>query len=62
MKALDIRFSFNQIAIISKLVFKESLKAKARLVAFNNLMVEKSKQSYILDIKYEKLEMQEYLL
>ena len=62
MKALDIRFSFNQIAIISKPVFNESLKAQARLVAFNNLMVEKSKQSYILDIKHEKLEMQEYLL
>ena len=61
-KALDIRLLFNQIAIMSKPVFKILLRGKAKLAAFNNLMVEKSNQSQILDIKYERLEMQEYLL
>ena len=47
---------------MSKPVFKKLLKEKATLAAFNYLIVEKSKQSKIVDIKYEKLEMQEYLL
>ena len=62
LKVLDIRLSFDQIEKMSKPVFKKLLKEKARLAAFNYLIVEKSKQSKIVDIKYEKLEMQEYLL
>ena len=55
LKALDIRFSFDQIGKMSKPAFKKLLKEKARLAAFTYLIVDKSKESKLFDIKYEKL-------
>ena len=40
LKALDIRFSFDQIGKMSKPAFKKLLKEKARLAAFNYVIVE----------------------
>ena len=47
---------------MSKASFKKVLKEKTRQAAFKYLIVQKSKQSKISDIKYSKLEMQSYLV
>ena len=62
MKELKINLSFEQIASVSKPAFKKLLQEKSKSAAFKYLMQEKSKQSKILNIKYSKLEIQEYLL
>ena len=62
LKTLDIQLSFEDIASLSNFRFKKLLKEKSRVAGFNYLNSEKRKQSKIMNIHYEKLEIQEYLL
>ena len=62
LKTLDVNLSFEEIANLSDSRFKKILKEKMKSAAFNYLTKEKGKQKKILNIKYDKLEMQEYLL
>ena len=62
LKTLDIQLSFEEIASLSNFRFKKLLKEKSRLAGFEYLKSEKSKQTKIMNIPYDRLEMQEYLL
>ena len=62
LKTLEISVSFDEISKLSDSGFKRLLKEKVKNAAFTYLIKEKGKQSKILEIKYEKLEIQEYLL
>ena len=62
LKTLEISVSFDEISKLSDSAFKRLLKEKIKNAAFTYLIKEKDKQSKILEIKYEKLEIQEYLL
>ena len=62
LKTLDIQLSFEEIESLSNFRFKKLLKEKSRVAGFNYLNSEKRKQSKIMNIHYEKLEIQEYLL
>ena len=54
--------AFEEIYQLSKNSFNKLRKEKAKIAAFNYLKNEKMKQTKIMDLKYSKLEMQEYLL
>ena len=62
LKTLDINLSFEEIASLSNFRFKKLLKEKSKVAGFNYLNSEKRKQTKIMNIHYEKLEMQKYLL
>ena len=53
---------FEEIYQLSKNSFNNLLKEKSKITAFNYLKNEKIRQTKIMDLKYSKLEMQEYLL
>ena len=53
--------TFEEIGQMSKFRFKNLVKEKAKEAAFKYLLEEKSKQSNILDLQYDKLEIQEYM-
>ena len=59
---LDINITFDQISTMSTWSFKKLVKQKTHEAAFKYLIEEKSKQSKILNVKYEELKIQEYLL
>ena len=54
--------AFEEIYQLSKNSFNNLLKEKSKITAFNYLKNEKMRQTQIMDLKYSKLEMQEYLL
>ena len=62
LKTLDISLNFEEIEKLSDRKFKKLLKEKSKVAAFNYLKKEHSKQTKIMDIQYDKLEIQEYLL
>ena len=62
LKTLDIDLSFEEIVNLSDSRFKKLLKENTKIAAFNYLTKEKCKQQKIMNIKYDKLEIQEYLL
>ena len=62
MEELDIKLTFEEIAKMSKFSFKKLLKEKTKVAALKYLNLEKTKQSKVLGIQFEKLVMQEYLL
>jgi hypothetical protein len=65
LEILDIKMSFSEIEGMSKWRFKKLVKEKTQLAAFKYLMEKKNqpnKQTKIADLKYEKLEMQDYLI
>ena len=62
LEKLNIKSSFEEIERMSKLTFKKLVKEKTKKAAFIYLIEEKKKQSKITDVKYERLEMQEYLM
>jgi hypothetical protein len=62
LKTLDISLNFEEIEKLSDRKFKKLLKEKSKVAAFNYLKKEQSKQTKIMDIHYDKLEIQEYLL
>ena len=59
---LGIGMSFEEIRRISKYTFTKLVKQKVADAGFKYLMTEKNKQSKIMDIKYNNLKIQEYLL
>ena len=61
LKTLDIDLSFEEIVNLSDSRFKKLLKENTKIAAFNYLTKEKCKQQKIMNIKYDKLEIQEYL-
>ena len=62
LKTLDISLNFEEIQKLSDRKFKMLLKEKLKVAAFKYLTKEQSKQKKIMDIQYNKLEIQEYLL
>ena len=61
LEKLSINLSFEEIKNMSDFKFKKLLKEKMKISAFEYLKVQQNKQEKIRKIKYEKLEMQEYL-
>ena len=61
LKILDINITFEEIRHMSKFSFKNLVKEKTKEAAFKYLLEEKSKQTNILDLQYDKLEIQEYM-
>lgn len=61
LKALKINISIEEIQTMSKYRFSKLLKDKIKSAAFLYLEEQQCKQEKIKDIKYSKLEMQEYL-
>eukprot|EP00092_Neocalanus_flemingeri_P051013 GFUD01059162.1.p1 GENE.GFUD01059162.1~~GFUD01059162.1.p1 ORF type:complete len:206 (-),score=48.58 GFUD01059162.1:20-637(-) len=59
---LNLKISFEQIGKMSKYKLKKIVKQKTMEAAFKYLIDEQIKQTKIWDIKYQNLEMQEYLL
>ena len=59
---LDIKLTFKKIVRVFKFSFKKLLREKTKVVALKYLNLEKSKQSKVLGIQFEKLVMQENLL
>ena len=65
LEMLDIKMSFSEIEDMSTWRFKKIVKEKTNLAAYTYLMEKKNqpnKQTKIANLKYEKLEMQDYLL
>ena len=61
MDVFDIKMSFKDVEKMSTSSFKKLVKEKTRNAAFNFLSKEKEKQTKIANIKYDGLEIQEYL-
>ena len=62
LSVLDIKLSFKEIELMSKWSLKKIVKSKVEAAGLKYLLDEKSKQSKISHIKYEKLEIQGYLV
>ena len=62
LETLNINLTFDEIAKMSKFNFNKILKERMRIVAFSYLENQQSKQEKIKEIKYSKLEIQEYLI
>ena len=61
LKVLNIELTFEEISQMSKHKFKNLVKEKTTETGFKYLLEEKAKQSKILNLQYNKLEMQEYI-
>jgi hypothetical protein len=62
LKSLNIQLTFEQLGKMSKWSFKKLVKEKTSAAAFKYLLEIKCKQSKISHLKYDDLELQEYLL
>ena len=62
LETLNINLTFDEIAKMSKFNFNKILKERMRIAAFSYLENQQSKQEKIKEIKYSKLEIQEYLI
>ena len=62
LDCLDIQLTFEEISAMSKYKFKQLVKQKTEEAGFAYLIKEKNKQKKISNMKYDRLEMQEYLL
>ena len=62
LKQLDINLTFEQIGLLSPWSIKKLVKEKTAAAAFKYLLEIKNKQTKISHIKYDNLEMQEYLV
>ena len=61
LTTLNINMTFEEIGQMSKYRSKSLVKEKTKEAAFKYLLEEKSKQTNILDLQYNKLEIQEYM-
>jgi hypothetical protein len=62
LKAMNLELSFEEIEKMSNLGFKNLVKEKVNLAAFEYLITQQKKQTKILHIQYKNLATQEYLL
>ena len=62
LKTLKINLSFDEIKNLSKWSFTRLMKKMTTECAFKYLLEEKNKQKKICNIKYDKLQIQDYLL
>ena len=62
LKQLDINLTFEQIGLLSPWSVKKLVKERTAAAAFKYLLEIKNKQTTISHIKYDDLQMQEYLM
>ena len=61
LKSLDIELSFRDIELMGNWVFKNLMIDKVKVAGFKYMIALQKKESKILHIKYNSLDMQEYL-
>ena len=62
LDTLDIKMTFSEIENMCNWQFKKLVKEKTSLAALSYLISQKNKQTKIKQIRYEKLEIQKYLM
>ena len=62
LNKLEIKQTFSEIEKMSKWEFKKLVKENTHIAAFKYLVREKNKQTKIMHIQYQDLEMQSYLM